>query len=122
LVRTDKQSLKFLLEQKVGTPFQHKYLTKLLGYGFQVEYKKGVENKVANALSHKEGWDEGLCLSLLSIPTPTWLSEVKTHYQEDVGMLELMSKWHNNTHIEKVGTKAYAFPFCQFQLLLGYLK
>lgn len=50
MVRTDQQSLKFLLEQKFGTPFQHKWITKLLGYSFIVEYNKGVENKVVDAL------------------------------------------------------------------------
>jgi len=32
VVWTDQQSPKFLLEQKVGTPFQQKWNTKLLGY------------------------------------------------------------------------------------------
>jgi hypothetical protein len=44
VVKTNQQSLKFLLEQKVGTHFQQKWITKLLGYDFTVEYKKGVEN------------------------------------------------------------------------------
>ena len=41
LVRTDQQSLKYILEQKIGTPAQQKWITKLLGYAFIVEYKKG---------------------------------------------------------------------------------
>jgi hypothetical protein len=77
VVRTDQQSLKFLLEQKVGTPFQQKWITKLLGYDFVVEYKKGAENRVADALSRKEGWDEDGTLFLLSIPTAEWLEELK---------------------------------------------
>jgi len=32
VVWTDQHNLKFLLEQKVGTPFQQKWITKLLGY------------------------------------------------------------------------------------------
>ena len=54
LIKTDQQSLKFLLDQKVGTPAQQKWIAKLMGYIFQVEYKKGRDNKVADALSRKE--------------------------------------------------------------------
>lgn len=50
-IKTNQQSLKQLLEQKVGTPLQQKWITKLLGYGFVVEYKQERENKVADALS-----------------------------------------------------------------------
>lgn len=69
IVRIDQQSLKFLLEQKVGTPFQQKWITKLLGYDFTVEYKKGVNDRVADALSRREGWDLEVTLFFLSIPT-----------------------------------------------------
>ena len=50
VVKTDHQSLKFLLEQRIATPTQQNWLTKLLGYAFVVEYKKGMENKVVDAL------------------------------------------------------------------------
>jgi hypothetical protein len=42
VVRTDQQSLKFLLEQKIGTPFQQKWIAKLQGYDFVVKYKKRI--------------------------------------------------------------------------------
>lgn len=42
LIRTDQVSLKYLLEQKVNTPMQHKGLSKLLGLNYTREYKKGV--------------------------------------------------------------------------------
>ncbi len=42
----------------MGTPFQQKWITKLLGYDFVVEYKKGVDNRVADALSRKETYSE----------------------------------------------------------------
>lgn len=49
-MKTNHQSLKFLLEQRIATPTQQNWLTKLLGYAFVVEYKKGMENKVVDAL------------------------------------------------------------------------
>lgn len=39
-IRTDHHSLKFLLEQKIGTPMQQRWVSKLLGYEFVMEYKK----------------------------------------------------------------------------------
>ena len=52
-MRTDHQSLKFLLKQRIATPDQQKWLAKFLGYAFIVEYKIGAESKVANALSRR---------------------------------------------------------------------
>lgn len=43
MIRTYQQSLKFLLEQRNGTPTQQRWLSKLLGYDFEVEYRKGRE-------------------------------------------------------------------------------
>lgn len=51
VIRTDQQSFKYIQEQKLTEGIQHKLLLKLLGYNFTVEYKKGKENKVADALS-----------------------------------------------------------------------
>ena len=52
-IKTDQQNLKYLLHQRIGTPLQQKWLSKLLGYAFVVEYKKCFENVVANALSRR---------------------------------------------------------------------
>lgn len=50
-IHTDHQSLKFLLAQRLNTPLQHSRLTKLMGYDFEICYKKGKENIAADALS-----------------------------------------------------------------------
>ncbi|GKD53695.1 transposon ty3-G gag-pol polyprotein [Tanacetum coccineum] len=53
VVKTDHMSLKYLLEQRITTPAQAKWLSKLLGYDYKIEYKKGVSNKGADALSRR---------------------------------------------------------------------
>ncbi|KAH0712028.1 hypothetical protein KY289_007987 [Solanum tuberosum] len=54
IVRTDHYSLKYLLEQNVTSTIQQKGLTKLLELDYEVKYKKGAKNRVANELSRKQ--------------------------------------------------------------------
>lgn len=49
LVRIDHYSLKFLLEQKVLSPLQQHWFSKLMGFTFYVEYKAGRQNTVADS-------------------------------------------------------------------------
>jgi hypothetical protein len=93
IVKTDHQSLKFQLEQKVGTPFQQKWITKLIGYDFTMEYKKGVKNRVADALSRRDDWEPEITISLLSIPTVSWLKDLKAEYETDVQLKTLLDQW-----------------------------
>lgn len=53
IIRTDHQALKFLLEQKLTTNLQYKWLTKLLGLDYETQFKKRIENKVVDALSRR---------------------------------------------------------------------
>lgn len=51
IIKTDHQSLKFLLEQRLNTPLQCCWLTKLMGCDFDISYKHGKENILTDALS-----------------------------------------------------------------------
>jgi ribonuclease HI len=51
IIRTDQQSLKYIQDQRLVEGIQHELLVKLLGFNYKVEYKKGRENKVVDALS-----------------------------------------------------------------------
>ena len=51
IVRTDQSSLKFLLEQRVVNESYQKWVVKLFGYDFEIQFRSGLENKVADALS-----------------------------------------------------------------------
>lgn len=50
-VQTDHRSLRALLHQTIQTPEQQRWLYKVVGYDFDIEYKPGVTNGPADALS-----------------------------------------------------------------------
>ena len=51
VIKTDHKSLKELMTQVIQTPEQQYYLTKLLGYEFDIFYKARKQNATADALS-----------------------------------------------------------------------
>lgn len=64
-IQTDQRSLRFLLEQRILTPEQQKWMGKLDGYDYEITYKPGVTNKVADALSRRA---HSPCLNTLCSP------------------------------------------------------
>ena len=67
-IRTDHQSLKYFLEQCLSSPQQNKWLAKMLGYDYEIIYKKGRENVIADALSCQ--FEEKSTLLPISLPIP----------------------------------------------------
>jgi hypothetical protein len=80
-IKTDHQSLNCFLEQHISSPEQQKWVTKLFGYDYEIIYKKGKDNVVADALSQKYE-DEGSLFSL-SFIVPDWLQVVRQEWIQD---------------------------------------
>jgi hypothetical protein len=80
-IKTDHQSLKYFLEQRISSLEQQKWVTKLFGYDYEIIYKKGKQNVVADALSCKYE-DEGSLFSL-SFIVPDWLQVVREEWLQD---------------------------------------
>jgi RNase H-like domain found in reverse transcriptase len=83
IIKTDHISLKYLLEQKLTHALQHKGLCKMMGLDYVVQYKKGIENKAADALSRKHYSKEEETAMAVTEMLPSWIEEFKESYLED---------------------------------------
>lgn len=72
-IYTDQKSLRNLLLQQIQTPEQQKWASKLQGFNFEIFYKPGKSNMVADALSRKFHHNDCLLLALSS-PIPDLLA------------------------------------------------
>ena len=52
-VKTNHDNLKYFLEKRLSSEEQQKCVTNMLGYDFEIIYKNGKKNVVADALSRK---------------------------------------------------------------------
>ncbi|RLN36021.1 polyprotein [Panicum miliaceum] len=89
VIRTDQQSLVHLDEQRISTPWQQKALTKLMGLQFRIVYKKGLENRAADALSRLGDVGEEV-LSAVSVCLPEWIQGISDGYMKDPVTLKIL--------------------------------
>lgn len=95
IVRTDQKSLRYLLDQRVvGHAFQ-KWMTKLMAYDFEIQYKPGSDNRVADALSRVSHEVE---LAALSIPHVLHWEAIKTEVDTDEFLQKVKTGLHSNPH------------------------
>jgi hypothetical protein len=93
-IKTDHQSLKYFLEQRISSPEQQIWVTKLFGCDYEIIYKKGKDNVVVDALSRKYD-DEGSTFSL-SFIVPDWLQVVRQEWLQDPKSSHLIQQLHSN--------------------------
>lgn len=87
IVRIDQRSLKFLLEQGMGSNEHQKWLTKLLGSDFEIQHHPGFKNKAADALLRME---PALSLLNITIPRVVHMEEIKEEVAEDGELRKLV--------------------------------
>ncbi|GJV95601.1 peroxidase 64 [Tanacetum coccineum] len=99
-------SLKYLLDQRITTPIQMNWLLKLMGYDYEVVYKQGKDNAVADALSRRD--DVGV---LFTLSTTSISIDI---YQR------IVASWTTDDHLKSIGAdlaigkdkKHYVFTNC----------
>lgn len=93
VIRTDQQSLKFMMNQRLVEGIQHKLMLKLMEYDYSIEYKQGKQNYVADALSRMpiiQEKEEESCQAI-TIVVPDWIEDIKRSYDDDVQAHKLLS-------------------------------
>jgi hypothetical protein len=61
------------LEQRLSSKEKQKWVTKMLGYDFEIIYKKWKQNVVADALSRKDEYVEAF-LCAISVIQHDWIT------------------------------------------------
>lgn len=93
IIRTDHRSLKELLTQVIQTPEQQRFLRKLMGFHFIVEYKPGKDNIAADSLSrvHEFG---GLTILNMAYSSPIFdfLTILRQENSEMGELIDLQQK------------------------------
>ena len=85
-IKTDHYSFKFLLDQKANTPAQQAWIVKMMEYDYDVFYRKGSTNTVADALSRKP---QGSYYAISTI-TSDLLQQIKHSWVTDAAMIHLI--------------------------------
>lgn len=93
IIKTDQQSLKFMMNQRLVEGIQHKLLLKLMEYDYSIEYKPGKENLVADALSRIPVSNEVESHSCQAVTTiiPEWVNDIKRSYEGDIQAHRMLS-------------------------------
>lgn len=93
MIKTDHQSLRYLLDQRVSTANQQKWITKLMGMDYDICYKKGKDNIVADSLSRQmEGTQPASRNYALTSTTPTWLEQLSTSWFADTTLADIIAQ------------------------------
>ncbi|KAA8520754.1 hypothetical protein F0562_014974 [Nyssa sinensis] len=102
-IQTDQRSLKYLLEQRMVTPEQQKWVAKLLGFDYEILYRPGRENNAADALSKVAG-----------SPTLDALSISRAHIWEEIKAVAV-----GHPYMDQIRNLAIANPGTPYTLRNG---
>ncbi|GKD58972.1 reverse transcriptase [Tanacetum coccineum] len=97
-IKTDHFSLKYMFGQRLITPFQTKWMPKLLGYDYEISYKKGRENIIADAFLRVSGGTELNSLVLTSIASDL-LQQVKDSWNNDLVLQALIQQLKDKSYV-----------------------
>ncbi|GJR93541.1 ty3-gypsy retrotransposon protein [Tanacetum coccineum] len=113
-IRTDHRSLKELMQQVIQTPLQQKYVRKLMGFDFVIEYKPRVNNQVVDALSriYEEEEDVMAAFMTMSQPLSGLISDLRQENETIDELQQLHQKLDRNEPMEWFRREQGMIVFC----------
>ena len=81
---------KIITDQRVSTSMQHKWLTKLAGYDYEIVYHSGKENIAEDALSRVREEREEPIIMALSFLIANWLGVLQDEWKNDENIQKLI--------------------------------
>ena len=99
IIKTDQRSLKYLLEQRLNTPIQQQWLPKLLEFDYEIQYKQGKENLVADALSRMEGTE--VLHMALTVAECDLMKDIQASYETDTTLKTIITALKQKDHTQK---------------------
>jgi hypothetical protein len=97
-ISTDQKSLKELLTQTIQTPEQQKWAAKLQGFTFDIFYKPGKTNLVADALSRQYTAEDSSMFLAITTTVPKILQELRNFYLHNTQGKTLLSELLHSTN------------------------
>ena len=92
-IKTDHQSLRFLLEQQTHTPAQQQWVLRMMGYDYEVLYRKGTSNIVADTLSRRPSGQ----LHAISTFHSELFSRIQLTWTTDPHLVQLINRLEQGT-------------------------
>ena len=108
-LKTDQFSLKYLWEQKEVPSQYAKWLVKLMGFQFTIEYREGKSNKVADALSRMPQ-EDSITINDISAITITDFDTIHSEVDHNTFLQDIFIKLTSNP------TAVSHYPLQQGQL------
>lgn len=97
VIKTDQQSIKYFLNQKISTVAQQKWLSRLLGFDYSIVYNKGKDNVVADPLSRLHGQqtvtgeEKQGALAGISLVVPKWKEDIVKSLENDEEVQQILT-------------------------------
>jgi hypothetical protein len=90
-VKTNHVSLKYFLKQRLSKEEKQPWVSKMLGYAFEIIYKKWNKNVVVDAFSRKDEEVEAFLCSI-SIIQPDWIIEARDEWKNEKNVWTLIQR------------------------------